>query len=347
MEIRLYNSEMYYIGPIENQTSLIWNRKYFEPGTFELHVPITDDNLLKLKPGNIICKRGSKEAGVIEDLQMEDNHIKNEITAKGRFLSSYMDRRLIKATVSFNGKTELAMRQLLSGVTSIPLVELGNLNGFSQTVSFQATYKNLLSYESKLAKSANLGFRFSPNFEDRKLLFEIYEGVDRTKSQQNQNRVIFSESYDNLHQATYKYNDQTYRTVAYVGGEGDGDARTYVTVGEASGLDLREVFVDAKDVQSDKVTHDEYISELKQRGEESLSANSLSKSFECETGADVNFVYMQNYDLGDIVTVRKNQWNYEENFRITELQETYEFGHMTVSPTFGDPLPETIDWSDQ
>ena len=122
MEVRIYDRDLNFKGVIENHTSLIWTRKYYEPGNFEIHAPITEQNLRLLAKGNIISKRGSSEAGVIEDIENEESDLKNEITAKGRFLSSYMDRRLIKSTVNFSGKIEVAMRNLLSGVTAIPLV---------------------------------------------------------------------------------------------------------------------------------------------------------------------------------------------------------------------------------
>ena len=99
MEIRVYNSELDFQGIVENQTSLIWTRKYFEPGDCELHIPITADNLRLTRRGNLLWKKGKKEAAVIEDRKLEESDSRNEITVKGRFLSSYMDRRLIKSTV--------------------------------------------------------------------------------------------------------------------------------------------------------------------------------------------------------------------------------------------------------
>lgn len=347
MEARIYDRNLNFKGVIENHTSLIWARKYYEPGNFEIHAPITDRNLALLAKGNIISKRDSKEAGVIEDIENEESDIKNEITAKGRFLSCYMDRRLIKSTVNFSGKVEVAMRQLLTGATAIPLVELGALNGFTETVEFQATMKNLMSYETKLAKSAAIGYRFRPDFRAKKIYFETYKGTDRTTAQGINARVIFSESYNNLNNVIYRYNDQQYRTKAIVGGEGEGAARVYVEVGGGEGLDLREVFVDAKDIQSEGMTTAAYRAALTQRGLEALATNIISESVECETEADINFKYKTHYDLGDIVTVKKKKWGITLNQRITELQEVYEYGGMYVVPTMGDALPEKIDWSDK
>ena len=248
MEVRIYNKELHRIGQMENQTSLIWTRKFYEPGNFEIHAPITDENLSLLRPGNLIGKKGSEEAGVIENIEKEESDIKNEITVKGRFLSSYMERRLIKKTVNFSGTVEIAMRQLLTGAAPIPLVELGPLNGFPETVQFQATMKNLLTYETKLSKVGAIGYRFRPDFKKRKIIFETYQGKNRTFKQHENNRVIFSEDYNNLNNAIYKYNDQNLKTKVIVGGQGEGDARTYYELGGGSGLDLREMFVDAKDI---------------------------------------------------------------------------------------------------
>lgn len=348
MEIRIYNQEMALLGIIENQTSLIWLRKYYTCGEFELHAPITPDNLRMLRKENLIFKRGSTEAGIIEDLTYDEEIVTTEIVAKGRFLSAYMDRRLIKSTVTIRDTAERAMRTLLSRAVAIPRVELGALAGYTQRVDFQATYKNLLEYESKIARAAGLGFRFRPDFSAKKIIFEVYAGIDRSASQGINSRVIFSEAYNNLNHSTYRYNSQLYYNVAYVGGEGEGSARKYVQVGNASGLALREMFVDAKDIrQEEGVSDAAYLELLRQRGLERLAQNVEMESFAADTGADINFIYRQDYDLGDIVTVKKQGWNITQDFRITELKEVYEFGGMKVEPTFGDPLPEKIIWKDE
>lgn len=346
MEVRIYGRNLFRIGQIENQTSLIWTRKFYEPGTFELHAPITNENLYMLKEGNIVGKKGSAEAGIIEDIEKEESDIKNEITVKGRFLSSYMDRRLIKKTVNFSGYIEVAMRQLYSGCIPIPLVELGSLNGFTERVEFQVTMKNLLAYENKLSRAGAIGFRYRPDFVNHKIIFETYQGKDRTLSQHENNRVIFSEGYNNLNNAIYKYNSKNLKTFAIVGGQGEGDARTYYELGGGEGYDLREVFVDAKDLNPEGMTAAQYKAALLQRAQETLNESIVSESLECETEAAINFTYKKDYDLGDIVTVRKKKWNLYMNQRITELSEVYEYGGMTVVPTFGDPLPEKIKWDE-
>ena len=191
MEVRIYDRDLNFKGVIENHTSLIWTRKYYEPGNFEIHAPITEQNLRLLAKGNIISKRGSSEAGVIEDIENEESDLKNENHSKRPLSFVLHGSAPDKIDREFSGKIEVAMRNLLSGVTAIPLVELGTLNGFTETVEFQATMKNLMTYETKLAKAGTIGYRFRPDFRNRKIIFETYKGTDRTTAQGINSRVIF------------------------------------------------------------------------------------------------------------------------------------------------------------
>lgn len=350
MEIRVYDKELNFLGVIENQKSLIWTRRYFEPGEFELHTPYTDRNEKMLRPGNIITKRGSVEAGVIEDVMNEDGGMEgSELTRKGRFLSSYMSRRLIKQTINYKGTIEGAMKELLSRVQQdnpLPGVEIGEMIETKETIEFQATMKELLEYETKLAKAGAVGYRFRPDFKRKKIIFEIYKGKDRTTKQKENKRVVFSEGYENLNQATYTYNDQTHKTKAIVGGKGEGTERIYVEIGEGEGLDLKELFVDAKDISDEGMTQEEYLAALRQRGEEKLRENEINETMECTADPNINFRYKEDYNLGDIVTMKKKAWGITMHERITEIREIYENGGMSVEITTGNQLPEKMNWEE-
>ena len=349
MEIRIYSQALRLQGIIENQTSLVWHRRYYDVGYFELHAPVTADNVRLLQRGNLIWKRGAVEAGVIEDLKLEETATLNQIVAKGRFLESYMNRRVIYPTFNFEGTVENAMYALYDSLTdAIPYVEKGTPQGFADTCTFQVTWKELLTCETKLAQSANLGFRFRPDFNAHKIYFEIYQGLDRTRSQHVNSFVEFSEKFDNLNSATYNVNDQLMKTVAYVAGEGEGSSRVVVTVGdtESTGYARRELYVDAKDLSSDDLTQAQYLDALRQRGYEKLNENLLSETLECVIMPLGNFNYKVDYDLGDVVTAKKNNWGIGQDLRITEIEEIYEHGAMQVAPTLGNPLPTTLNMED-
>ena len=348
MEVRVYDAEFNLRKIIENHVSLLWRRRYNEVGEFTLTCPATTENINSLTMGRIVWVRDKKEAGVIESRAMQQDNTQNTLTVSGRFLESYMDRRLIRPTLNYSGTIELAMRKILTDAVAIPMVQLGELHGYAETVEFQATYKNLLDYEKKLAKSGAYGFRFEPDFVNKTITFEIYKGLDHTIEQHDRARVIFSDDYTNMTSTSYDENDQLYKTVCYVGGEGDWRDKEIVVSGDdtLTGLERREMYHDGSDLTSNGLTMDQYRAALAQRGNDVLEGCVLAKSFTCETNPDGNFKYGVNYDLGDIVTIKKDSWGVSENQRITEITEIYEHGLPTIEPVFGTPLPETISWEE-
>lgn len=348
MEIRIYDANMDFQGIIENQRSLLWNRQYDETGDFELHCPITPYNIGLLQMGNVVWKKDAADAGIIESRHIEEDADIKEIVVSGRFLTAYMDRRLVRPTFNFTGRAEVAMRTILSNAATIPRVMLGDLQGYTENIEFQATYKKLLSIEQKIAKQAQLGFRFRPSFTQKRISFEVYKGVDRSMGQSDRARVIFSEDYRNLNRAVYEENEQVYSNICYVGGKGEGASRTYVTVGDigVTGLDRREVFLNASDISDENLTQEEYLEKLRQKGREKLAEDARYQYVECEAIPYGNFRYGIDYDLGDIVTVKKESWGITQNLRLSGVTEVYEDGTQTITPIFGNPVPIKANWED-
>ena len=300
-----------------------------------------------MQAGNIITKRGAKEAGIIGAYTDQEGSNTNQIVRKGNFLGSYMSRRILHYTHNFSGTYEDGMRYLQQNVEAIPLLELGEKCGDATQVCFQTTWKNCGTMLTKLAKSSGLGYRVRPDFRKKKLYFEVYKGTDHTVLQLENPHVIFSKPYENLNDVTYTYDDKKYGTVFYVGGEGEGEQRKIVrlALGEENGTELREVFIDAKDVRQEELSDSEYEDVLLERGREKAADYVKIESIEAEV-EDANFIYKKDWDIGDLVTVRKKEWGITLNERVTEVQEVYEDGGMSITPTFGDALPETLDLSE-
>ena len=342
MEIRVYSPQLNFLGIIENFESLIWTRKYYEPGDFELHAADTERNIALLQPGNIVTKRGSKEAGVIDVLDDEEGLESGKIIRSGKFLSGLTSDRIIKNTLNFNGTYEDGMRFLVNSCRPIPLLLLGARKGYAGNVTFQVTWKNLQKRLTKLAKAAELGYTISPDFKKKKLTFEVYKGVDHSTTQKSNPHVIFSEEYGNLQQAQRTYDESGYKNLFYIGGEGEGADRKIVVLGDETAENIREVFIDAKDLKQDKLTPEEYTQKLLQRGYEKAAEYNVKSAIEATT-LNTNFEYNKHWDLGDIVTVKKRKWNYREDVRITEVVEVYENGGVSITPVFGDNLADTYD----
>ena len=307
VEVRIYNPSLELQGVIDEFSSLIWIRRYQSPGEFELRTPYAAESKRLLIPENIVQKFDGKEtveAGVIENIFMNQN----EIVIKGRFLESYLDRRLIKATTYYTGNAEDSMRSIIS----------------------------------KACRATGLGFRIRPDFSTRDLYFEIYKGADRTDS--TGAKVIFSEKYDNLMNEAYTYDSTAYKTHAYVS-QLINDVRVAYDIGSGSGLGLREVHVPTT-VDVNGKTSAEIEASMKNQGQRALDSKTIKESFTFSTDADSPFIYRTDYDIGDLVHVNHISWNINLALRISEIEEDYEDGGREIVLTCGSPLPEIMDFEE-
>lgn len=357
MELYIFDKDLNLINIVDNFISLIWTRKYYGPGEFELHLPLTQDNIKYLKRENILYKKGDNEAGYIETRQIDLDEEGNEVlTIKGKFLTHYTDRRINWGQLLFNGKSEVLMRKLVNdncinpsnSVRKIPLLELGILKNFTETIEYQNSYGNVVNELESIALTNELGYRINFNHIDKKLIFEVYKGVNRSVNQSLIAPCIFSRDFENILNQTYMESNNSYKNTALVAGEGEGTQRVLVPINNSiSGLERYELFVDARDLQKevdDKVLTDiEYKNTLIQRGKEKLAEYKEIKTFESKVNTRGNNVYKVDYDLGDIVTVVDKKWGVTLDTRITEIEEVYEEGKVEINPVFGNVIPTIID----
>lgn len=129
-------------------------------------------------------------------------------------------------------------------------------------------------------------------------------------------------------------------------GEGEGSSRIIVSVDIRESLqeERREIYVDARDLQSTYMdesgvertyTPSQYKELLKQRGREKLAEYEVLESVNSDVDPNANLVYRQDFDLGDLCTYRYTDVNIECIKRITEIQEVYEGSEQTLSVVFG------------
>lgn len=325
--------------------SLRWRPMYDKPGEFELHTSPSLFNMVA--PGQFILRADRKK----ETVKVEGVIIENsDLVITGRFISAVLENAGIRSIYNFNCTIETAMRKLVAEQygripKTVPL-ELAPAVGFTPTIRAQVSLKNLLTVLQAMAKAGGLGFRVYADPEAQKLVFEIYEGVDRTETQEENARVTFSDAYFNIDQPRYQENEADYKNYAIVCGAGEGLNRVIVEVDQTNGEDRRELLVDARDLSQGEQTTAEYTAVLRQRGIEKLEEHSRIQSFEAGIKSSSQFKYMVDWNLGDIVTGKQTAWGISMDQRVTEVEEVYENDAMTVTPTLGTPAPETYNLED-
>lgn len=324
-----------------------------------MHCSVTESTIRTLARDNLVWIKNSKELGIIEYRNLSvGNNGEETLKINGRFITSILDRRIQYNTEQYTNKElEIILRNMVDRncinttvERKLPLV-LGKLNNFKEKIDYQKSYGNLLEELKTLSETSPMGFFIRTDLESKKNYFELYGGVDRSINQNNVSPVIFSRDYDNLYEQEYTDSTDNLRTTSIVAGEGEGSTRKIITVNNNfKGLDRRELFVDARDLQktnetdgAKKVLSDtEYNNLLTQRGKEKLSECKDIKTFEGRIISN-NYIYKKDYDLGDIVTVMDKKWNVQVDTRITEVTEVYEGGKVQIVPTLGNKIPTILD----
>lgn len=203
-------------------------------------------------------------------------------------------------------------------------------------ISAQYTGTGLLATLQEIGKAYGLGFRVvTEDHNIISLIFEIINGTDRSENQAANDPVIFSPEFENLLSSNYILDTTKYKNVAIVAGEGEGKKRKTATLGGASGLARREMFVDARDLSSNEgeISEADYTAQLVGRGAEKIAEHQITESFDGEMDTGNTYILDADYTLGDIVTI-ENEYGIRKNVRISAIVEAWDAEGYTVIPTF-------------
>lgn len=355
-DIYILNVNRDVIGLVDNCESIIWTPRYFETGDFELYVKADEKLLSLLQVDNYVTKSDSDMIGIIEGVRLSsDLENGDHIIVTGRCAKSILDRRIIWNQTTINGTVENGIRKILTENLISPSLShrkienfiLGPQNGFSEEISTQYTWNNVLDVVVNLCKQFGYGFKVILN-DEKNFEFILYRGTDRSYNQIENDFVVFSPEFENIVSSEYQRDKSKLKNACNVAGEGEGlDRKTY-GVGIAEGLDRREIFVDARDLTSEVdentiLTTDEYNNLLIQRGQETLAEHLETFVFDGEVESIRQYVFGKDYFLGDIVTV-KNSYGITAHPRVIGVIQSHDDSGEKTIPTFS--LMEINDGGD-
>lgn len=348
------------IGEVNQYDSLIWPDKFNGYASFELWAPITEENSEYFKKGNILWCGGDNAAKVEIVKSTIDDKGNKTFNVKGRTLEVVLTTRIIWGTYNASNKyASTAMYEIVNqncvnptnAKRKIPYLECAEDKQLGGKMSVQKTGGDVYDSLTTIAGSKDLGFNVLFRPKEKKLIFEVVAGVDRTIEQSIVDPVEFSTDLEDILSSSYYTNDQDEKNVAFVQGEGDGASRVSQISGnnELEGFDRKELYVDARDLQSETVnedgsttslTPDEYKAALVNRGDDKLSECEVTETFEAQIRVfgDVQYEFGKDYQKGDKVTVRDRQLNVVVSARITEVEEDFDDEYALVL-TFGYSYP--------
>jgi hypothetical protein len=362
--IRLLTPQLDLLAEIDNYESLLFTRRWHEVEEFELRINRHKRHTELLQRGNLIMLGASRnKVGIIRhrEIELDENGKKTENwLVKGIALKGVVAQRIVVPPVGdshdrANGSAETVMkhyvdRHVVNPVDvkrKIDMIVIASDQQRGSNISWESRFKNLAEELVEISKASGLGWDVILDLQQKKWIFDVFEGRDLTVNQSVNPPVIFSPQFESLKQLSFVESDYNYKNYGYIAGQGEGEDRRVVEVGEAEGLSRIETFIDARDISEEDenqqaLPEEQIIAKLRERGQQKLSEFAQEFFLEGQILTNSPFVYEKDYDLGDVVTIQNREWGVTRDARITEIKEIYEPSGFQIEATFGESRPTLV-----
>ena len=363
MELYIFNMELDLLGIVDEIEEMDWNRRYYDTGDCLIKALLTTNNLNLLKKGHIIAKKNDlSDPMIIEHREISDEDADGmelltveAISLSKRILSSRitLGRQIEKGTAdkimenillaqTNNSENERRHIKRLEVDTSIK-------EDFINEYEHNSLYKSLDEEFETIAMLDGAGYTVYLDLENKKYVFKAYKGKDVS------DKVLFSTLFDNLSNQNFIESDNNYKNVAIVAGQGENEDRDIIVYNDEaySDIDRIELMVDARDIEQEvKIEKDKNGEEievpvrngatavklLEERAKEKLEETSKVRSYTASISGN-NYVYREDYNLGDIVSIKNDKWDISYKDRIIEINEQYDSAGITINIEFGKEMP--------
>ena len=339
------DAQLNILAAVDQYKSAIFTGRYYTPGDFELYMPATAEALELARSAAFVTRADKTDVcGIVEKIGIATSAESGDfVTVSGRDASALLERRIVWKQTTYSGNAEKIVRELITNAFISPEIldrivsnfTLGDPIGLDDRIRVQYTGDTIGSAVQGICKTTGTGYRVRLDLANKRFIFELYKGVNRSFSQNENAFVVFSEDFDNLLSSSYTEDASGAKNVAQVAGSGEGNDRMKVAVGEASGISRIEAFINATSKSNNAGELDEltYKGLLAQDGEQKLAELAAKKQVDGEIAPNYTFELGRDYFLGDIIEIM-NQYGFDMQPRITEMIESWSDQGYTCIPTF-------------
>lgn len=348
MEVLVLDKDFKNVGVIDDFESLIWTDRYSEAGEFEISTYPNANVCSIAQNGYYLHLKESEHVMIIESLNITTDVEKgNRLIIGGRSLESILDRRIVWGMAEVTGNVEECIRALISSniidaqnsrkISNFIFSESHDSSITSKMMAAQYTGDNIYDVIKAICDEIDIGFKVVLADENN-FSFSLYNGIDRSYNQSVRPYVIYSPSYENIINSSYLESTKDWKNAALIAGEDRAEQRKVTNIGTTTGLERREIFVDARDIQSERedqtsYTDEEYLNLLKRRGLEQLVEHTKIKAFEGDVETINSYKYGTDFFLGDIIQIQ-NEYGYGSAMRVSEVVFSQDSNGINILPTF-------------
>lgn len=337
---------------IDNCESFVWTDRYNSIDDFVLDLPMTKQYVDLVQPELYLKIVEHDRIMFIEEVLVE-THMEDGYTiqVKGSSPSTILKRRIVYDQINIDGDFQTGVEKILNDNVINPTDPLRKIPGFvfkkstdpritSLTLTMQVTYATVYEAIDKMCKLKNVGFQVNMD-KTGSFSLELFMGEDRSYLQTKNPYVVFSPHNDNLLSSNHLKSDKLVATFLLIGGEGEGTARVLTTTHRdptKTGINRRELFVDARDLSSnagsdDEIPMVEYIKQLKERGDSVAEEYVYVNYFDGVIDATGMYKYGIDFYIGDVVQI-ENEVGLEARVRVEEILFTTDVSGISAVPTF-------------
>lgn len=339
--------------------SLIIYENYGKCNTFELDIPFSFENNAIFRPENLIKFEGLYY--YVDDVSGTNDKLK----ICGKSLAGKYDSRIIDRTYTATKSPvliawdhinqEMINPQNYTDVSGshngsdrkIKYLSLAAADGLGLTaIDYQNSYGGVDEQVETLCETYDFGFKEIGAKGKVSNQIKFFKGRDVSKW------VVFSDDsdgYENLTDVEFEHSTFDEKNVAYTFGEGEGAARTKIVVNpNLKGLTRKEVYVDARDLQSKNDTTtiptSTYNNMLKARGAQALADRQEVITLNGDFILESKLVkFGRDFFVGDKVKLKSKRYGVAKTATISQSKKTFNEKGEYLELTYDRETPTLYD----
>ena len=211
MDLHIYDSRLNELGIADEFKSIIWTRRFYDVGAFEIQAPMTANNIALFQKNRYVYRPDVKEAGFIRSITEQRQGDEELIIVSGAMLEGLLDKRMIALPVPTG---TFSLNSMLSWLNydSESDFKFDNFYFYGgkmdYTLQAEANKQNMGEYVRNMLYNDGYKIKIDMDIDQEKILGYYYKGTNRSTDQEENPHIIFSEEYGNISNKTYNYSDE-------------------------------------------------------------------------------------------------------------------------------------------
>lgn len=349
--------ENYNIVSLLRFTNLQWNRKYHQPGTFSMQLPLEQyTNDMKY-----IYTKDRPEVGKITQRNYLSQNGYEYIQISGYFLEHELNRHVVykngttniinsPAWIEKSGKAEDVAHAFFDAFKTISIAEYSSALGIQNEESLgrgknsvhtrNGEYLGSKIYD--ILKPSGMSYRVIYDFINSVKTFGVWKGIDRTQDNiEKNNPIVFSTKYGNIRNLNILISDEEHKNACVTTHEQN--------TGENSTLTTRVLFNNSDNdkefsmlslrssVNKKDYTETDFVTALDNEAQNELSkhVSIINMEFDATAGS---YEYMKDFELGDECTIEVPEMYLSADARLIGCYEVMKSGKWSMTMEFGTPI---------